>query len=157
MINFLTRKEVQTYMAIITKKEFASRCGVSIPTLYKWIEKNKDGLKAYVNPNGIDEAVFDEEQWREFRSIAGQKQKTDGDIKSLLKEIEQLKEKVEEQKKTIGILDRELQSKDQQIQNLTIMMGAQLKALSAPKEEKQRRTFLEWLGVRRKDEQKQEQ
>ena len=138
-------------MAIITKKEFAHRCGVSIPTLYKWIEKDKDGLKDYVKPEGIDEAVFDAEQWQAFRSATpSQKQGQEQEIQHLKEKVEQLQKELDEKQKTIDILDRELQSKGQEIQHLHILMQTQLKALSAP-QQKQRRTFLEWLGVKRKD------
>lgn len=47
----------------ITRKDFAAACGTSRPTLNKWIEQDKDGIKRYVTPDGIDERILKTEPW----------------------------------------------------------------------------------------------
>lgn len=47
----------------ITRKDFATACGTTRPTLNKWIERDKDGIRKYVTPDGIDERILKAEPW----------------------------------------------------------------------------------------------
>ena len=143
-------------MDIITKRAFAKRCGVSMPTVYKWIDKDKDGLKAFVHDDGIDSAVFNQEPWSEHKSESVIKSEEDSQrIKELQEELERQKESsahqieqqqdiIRQQQDIITLLREQLSGKDQQIQQLHVLMKTQLQALPKPK-----RSFLEWIGIKK--------
>lgn len=145
-------------MEIITKRAFAKRCGVSMPTVYKWIDKDKDGLRAFVHDDGIDAAVFDAASWSAYKSakaieneqnaqrvqeLQDELQKAKGEAAA---QIEQQQEIIRQQSEIINLLRDQIASKDQQIQQLHVLMRQQLQALPQPK---QKRTFLEWLGIKK--------
>lgn len=50
-------------MEIISKTAFARRCGVSNTTVFKWIGKNKDGIREYCTPDGIKDSIFSVSPW----------------------------------------------------------------------------------------------
>lgn len=138
-------------MELITKKAFAKRCGVSMPTVYKWIDKNKDGLRSFVKDDGIDATLFDKEPWSKYISIEEKNvlesienaKSLQEQIDRLQKQINQQQDMIEQQKEIITMLGNQLSEKDREIQNLHILMREQLAQLG-----KKRRTFLEWLGVK---------
>lgn len=137
----------------MTKKAFAKRCGVSMPTVYKWIDKDKDGLAAFVKEDGIDPAVFDREPWAAFAAEeVKENEALAGKLKELEAELARTKEDAERQtqqlREMISLLqeqitanNRQLAEKDLQIQQLHVLMNNQLQALPKP-----RRTPREWFA-----------
>ena len=143
-------------MELITKRAFCKRCGISMPTCYKWIEKDKDGLAAFVHEDGIDAAVFERAPWNTYKSAVVKKDEETAqriaDIETQLeqeraaaaREQEQNRQTIQQQADIIALLREQLASKDTQINQLHVMMNRQLQALPQP-----RRTFLEWIGIRK--------
>lgn len=143
-------------MELITKRAFCKRCGISMPTCYKWIEKDKDGLAAFVHEDGIDAAVFERAPWNTYKSAVVKKDEETAqriaDLEAQLeqeraaaaREQEQNRQTIQQQAEIIALLREQLASKDTQINQLHVMMNRQLQALPQP-----RRTFLEWIGIRK--------
>ena len=143
-------------MELITKRAFCKRCGISMPTCYKWIEKDKDGLAAFVHEDGIDAAVFERAPWNTYKSAVAKKDEETAqriaDLEAQLeqeraaaaREQEQNRQTIQQQAEIIALLREQLASKDTQINQLHVMMNRQLQALPQP-----RRTFLEWIGIRK--------
>ena len=143
-------------MELITKRAFCKRCGISMPTCYKWIEKDKDGLAAFVHEDGIDAAVFERAPWNTYKSAVVKKDEETAqriaDLETQLeqeraataREQEQNRQTIQQQAEIIALLREQLASKDTQINQLHVMMNRQLQALPQP-----RRTFLEWIGIRK--------
>lgn len=153
-------------MEIITKRAFGKRCGVSMPTVYKWIGKNKDGIAAFVHEDGIDEAIFNAAPWSVYKSadainaederrrVKELEQELDRVKTDTAREIEQQQGIITQQAQIIDLLRAQIGAKDTQIKELHIILDRQLKALPQPK---QRRTFLEWLGVKKQQPEQTEQ
>lgn len=149
-------------MELITKRAFCKRCGISMPTCYKWIEKDKDGLKAFVHEDGIDAAVFERAPWNTYKSAVVKKDEETAqriaDLETLLeqeraaaaREQEQNRQTIQQQAEIIALLREQLASKDTQINQLHSIMYR--KALPQP-----RRSFFEWLGIKKKDADTQQQ
>ena len=143
-------------MELITKRAFCKRCGISMPTCYKWIEKDKDGLAAFVHEDGIDAAIFERAPWNTYKSAVVKKDEETAqriaDLETQLeqeraaaaREQEQNRQTIQQQAEIIALLREQLASKDTQINQLHVMMNRQLLALPQP-----RRTFLEWIGIRK--------
>lgn len=143
-------------MELITKRAFCKRCGISMPTCYKWIEKDKDGLAAFVHEDGIDAAIFERAPWNTYKSAVVKKDEETAqriaDLETQLeqeraaaaREQEQNRQTIQQQAEIIALLREQLASKDTQINQLHVMMNRQLQALPQP-----RRTFLEWIGIRK--------
>lgn len=143
-------------MELITKRAFCKRCGISMPTCYKWIEKDKDGLAAFVHEDGIDAAVFERAPWNTYKSAVVKKDEETAqriaDLETQLeqeraaaaREQEQNRQTIQQQADIIALLREQLASKDTQINQLHVMMNRQLQALPQP-----RRTFLEWIGIKK--------
>lgn len=138
---------------IITKREFAARCGVSTPTVYSWIKKNRDGLTQFITPDGIDAAIFDAEPWRAYKdNVQPQRhsKQEDGETGRALAEaaaqIDSLTATVNQQREVIALLTGQIATKDKQIAELHVLLDRQLKALPPP-----RKTFLEWIGLKKKE------
>lgn len=143
-------------MELITKRAFCKRCGISMPTCYKWIEKDKDGLAAFVHEDGIDAAIFERAPWNTYKSAVVKKDEETAqriaDLETQLeqeraaaaREQEQNRQTIQQQADIIALLREQLASKDTQINQLHVMMNRQLQALPQP-----RRTFLEWIGIRK--------
>jgi flagellar biosynthesis GTPase FlhF len=143
-------------MELITKRAFCKRCGISMPTCYKWIEKDKDGLAAFVHEDGIDAAVFERAPWNTYKSAVVKKDEETAqriaDLETQLeqeraaaaREQEQNRQTIQQQAEIIALLREQLASKDTQINQLHVMMNRQLQALPQP-----RRTFLEWIGIKK--------
>lgn len=55
-------------MEILSKSQFAARCGVSKPTVFAWIKRNKDGIADYITPDGIKETIFSMPPWDQIDS-----------------------------------------------------------------------------------------
>lgn len=146
-------------MELITKRDFCKRCGISMPTCYKWIEKDKDGLKAFVHEDGIDAALFDLAPWNTYKSEGAKKdeatarrildleQQLEQEREAAARAQEQAQHTIQQQADIISLLREQLASKDTQINQLHVMMNRQLQALPQP-----RRTFLEWLGIKKPQE-----
>jgi hypothetical protein len=143
-------------MELITKRAFCKRCGISMPTCYKWIEKDKDGLAAFVHEDGIDAAIFERAPWNTYKSAVVKKDEETAqrivDLETQLeqeraaaaREQEQNRQTIQQQAEIIALLREQLASKDTQINQLHVMMNRQLQALPQP-----RRTFLEWIGIKK--------
>lgn len=146
-------------MELITKRAFCKRCGISMPTCYKWIEKDKDGLAAFVHEDGIDAAVFERAPWNTYKSAVVKKDEETAqriaDLETQLeqeraaaaREQEQNRQTIQQQAEIIALLREQLASKDTQINQLHVMMNRQLQALPQP-----RRTFLEWIGIKKQQQ-----
>lgn len=50
-------------MEVITKTEFAKRCGVSNTAVFKWIKQNKNGINEYITPDGVKDSIFNVAPW----------------------------------------------------------------------------------------------
>lgn len=156
-------------MELITKRAFCKRCGISMPTCYKWIEKDKDGLAAFVHEDGIDAAVFERAPWNTYKSAVVKKDEETAqriaDLEAQLEQervaaaqqqeqsqrtIEQLHATIQQQGETLALLREQLAVKDTQINQLHSIMYR--KALPQP-----RRSFFEWLGIKKKDADTQQQ
>lgn len=153
-------------MELITKRAFCKRCGISMPTCYKWIEKDKDGLAAFVHEDGIDAAVFERAPWNTYKSAVVKKDEETAqriaDLETQLEQeraaaareqeqtqrtIDQLHATIQQQGEMLALLREQLASKDTQINQLHVMMNRQLQALPQP-----RRTFLEWIGIKKQQQ-----
>lgn len=156
-------------MELMTKRAFCKRCGISMPTCYKWIEKDKDGLAAFVHEDGIDAAVFERAPWNTYKSAVVKKDEETAqriaDLSAQLEQeraaaaqqqeqaqrtIEQLHATIQQQGETLALLREQLAVKDTQINQLHSIMYR--KALPQP-----RRSFFEWLGIKKKDADTQQQ
>lgn len=134
-------------MERITKRDFCKRCGISMPTCYKWIEKDKDGLAAFVHEDGIDPALFDLAPWNKYESIETKKDTAAAQrIEALERELEQAKQTIQQQGDLLNLLSNQLAQKDTQINQLHSIVYRQTQALPPP-----RRSFFEWLGIKKKD------
>lgn len=157
-------------MELITKRAFCKRCGISMPTCYKWIEKDKDGLAAFVHEDGIDAALFERAPWNTYKSAGELKTEETAqrmaDLNAQLEQeraaaaqqqeqaqrtIEQLHATIQQQGEMLALLREQLAAKDTQINQLHVMMNRQLQALPQP-----RRTFLEVLGIGGRKKQQQQ-
>ena len=142
---------------MITKMDFAKRLGISTPTLYAWIRKNKDGIADYVTPEGISPEIFEVEPWNAYNDetlIERQQMQDQIDelvyeadtacdkINKLTGEIDKLTAENELLHKTVEMLQGQISVKDQQINALLVSLNQQMKALPAPKEH--------WWNRRRK-------
>ena len=137
----------------ISKQAFAKACGTSKPTLYKWIEQDRDGIRAYVTEDGIDASIFDAAPWAErckarptvepeadetdaLRAALSEKEKELAELRTanaiLTERIEGMKQLNDAQAVQIANL-KQLADQAQRLQL------AQLTALPAP-----RRTFKQW-------------
>lgn len=124
--------------ARISKTEFAKRIGVSTPTLYAWIRKDKDGIRQFVNDDGIAPDIFEVEPWNAYKDKDGAKpvQKPEPDlykIAELTAERDMMKVRVETMQQTIDLLQSQIAAKDQQINALLVSLNVQMKALPQPK------------------------
>ena len=136
-------------MELITKRDFCKRCGISMPTCYKWIEKDKDGLKAFVHEDGIDAALFDLAPWNTYKSEGAKKDE------ATARRILDLEQQLEQEREAAARAQEQAQQTIQQQadiisllrEQLHVMMNRQLQALPQP-----RRTFLEWLGIKKPQE-----
>lgn len=132
----------------ISKSEFAKRIGVSTPTLYAWIKKDKDGIAQYVTPDGISAEIFDADPWKAYNDeseverrrlqdqvddLNEEAERACDKIQELNAEIDKLTAKVELQQQTIELLQGQLSVKDQQITALLVSLNQQIKALPQPK------------------------
>lgn len=81
---------------LLTKKDFAAACGVSVVTVYKWIDKNRGGLREFVTDGGIEAAALDREPFKQYRTEteAKRKQTVGGRLEDLKAENEALAERV---------------------------------------------------------------
>ncbi len=131
-------------MKAISKIEFAKRIGVSTPTLYAWIRKDKDGLSRFVTEEGISPEIFDVEPWSAYKDDRTMQQRTIDDltgeadraadrIRELTVERDVLQIKVEALQQTIDLLNGQISAKDQQINALLVSLNMQIKALPEPK------------------------
>ena len=133
---------------MMTKRTFAARCGISAPTLYKWIKENKDGIAAYVSDDGISDAILDVEPWNRLckavnagdRQSCGNTTETRKALEDAQLKIRQLSDdltRLEDQNAQLqrmnDLLSNQITVKDQQIQALQVLMKQQLQALPAPK------------------------
>lgn len=153
-------------MELITKRAFCKRCGISMPTCYKWIEKDKDGLAAFVHEDGIDAAIFERAPWNTYKSAVVKKDEETAqritDLETQLEQervaaaqqqeqtqrtIDQLHATIQQQGEMLALLREQLAAKDTQINQLHVMMNRQLQALPQP-----RRTFLEWIGIKKQQQ-----
>lgn len=104
----------------ITKAEFAKLCGVSKPTLYKWIEKNKGNIKDFVTDDGILAAALDKEPFNQYkaRTDADKRQTVGGKMEELEKENAALKTQLETLKDDNAKLAAQLAAKENEIARL---------------------------------------
>ena len=138
----------------LTKKAFAAACGVSIPTVYAWIEKNRDGIKDYIHGGRIDAGIFDREPWDKYKA-AGEGEAGSIDalraaqdaLNAAKQENETLSAKVEALQEINAILREQIAAKDQQIQAMLVTMNRQLAALPQPKKTLRER-WDEWRAAR---------
>jgi len=77
-------------MEIISKAQFAARCGVSKPTVFAWIKRNKDGIADYITPDGIKETIFSAPPWDQIGDKSKKKNLTVN--AQLREELEKVKE-----------------------------------------------------------------
>lgn len=132
-------------MTRITRKDFAKACGTSRPTLNKWIEQDKDGIRKYVTPDGIDERILKAEPWASLCKKQPDAKPSKND--ELRKQIDELRTEnaiLQERIKGLEALNAlqasELQRMTQLADQAQRLHLAQIAALPAP-----RRTFFEWL------------
>lgn len=57
----------------ITKRKFGDVCGVSMTTVYKWIDKNTGDICDFITADGIETAIFDREPWKQKKAAAERK------------------------------------------------------------------------------------
>ena len=125
----------------ISKTEFAKRIGVSTPTLYAWIRKNKDGIQQFVNDDGIALDIFEVEPWNAYKdngAVECQRLQNKVDnaaekIAELTAERDMMQMRIETMQQTIDLLQGQLTAKDQQINALLVSLNLQMKALPQPK------------------------
>lgn len=125
----------------ISKTEFAKRIGVSTPTLYAWIRKNKDGIQQFVNDEGIAPDIFEVEPWNAYKdngTVERQRLQNKVDnaaekIAELTAERDMMQIRIESMQQTIDLLQGQLTAKDQQINALLVSLNLQMKALPQPK------------------------
>ena len=144
----------------ISKTEFAKRIGVSTPTLYAWIKKDKDGISKYVSDEGISPLIFEVEPWSAFKDDNAMERQqlqdkvemltdevsSSGDqIVALQAEIDKMQIKIDTMQQTIDILNGQISAKDQQINALLVSLNLQMKALPQPKKH--------WWQRRQRDDQ----
>lgn len=131
-------------MKALSKIEFAKRVGISTPTLYAWIRKNRDGLARFVTEEGISPEIFDVEPWSAYKDdtmmqqkaiddLTGEAAKAAGRIAELQAENEKLQVRVDAMQQTIDLLQGQVTAKDQQIGALLVSLNLQMKALPEPK------------------------
>ena len=138
------------YLKILhmTKTEFAKRCGVSTPTLYAWIKKDKDGIRDYIDEDGVSMKIFDTDPWIKYKDqseIERQRLQTKVDdltdeadrsfdrILELTAEVEKLKVQNAALQQTVDLLQDQISVKDQQIHGLLVSLNQQALALPSPK------------------------
>lgn len=117
---------------LITKRAFGKRCGVSMPTVYKWIEKNRDGLQAFVRDDGIDDAIFDIEPWKQYAEV-DQAAAASSEITALKEENAQLKLTIATLQMQVNMLQEQKQTQDQLMKAMFATVDKQLSLLPAPK------------------------
>jgi hypothetical protein len=117
---------------LITKRAFAKRCGVSAPTVYKWIEKNRDGLQAFVRADGIDDAIFDIEPWKQYKDV-DQAAAASSEITALKEENAQLKLTISTLQMQVNMLQEQKQTQDQLFKAMLATVDRQISMLPAPK------------------------
>ena len=132
----------------ISKTEFAKRIGVSTPTLYAWIKKNRDGIADYVTEDGISPEIFEVEPWSAYKDDNAMERqrlqaevddlnedmvRADEQIAALQSEVEKMQIKVDAMQQTIDFLNGQISAKDQQINALLVSLNLQMKALPQPK------------------------
>ena len=146
----------------MTKKEFAKRCQVSIPTVYAWIGKNRDGIQEYVTADGINDEIFFHEPWTRYhedeRTEAEKLEDKNADlidelndacknIATLRQDVEHKEQTITQLQQTIDLLRSQLAVKDQQINALLVSLNQQMKALPKP-----RRTLKEFFTGKSKNQ-----
>lgn len=132
----------------LSKTEFAKRCGVSTPTLYAWIKKDKDGIADYVTPEGISIEIFERKPWDVYVNekdvdrqrlqdkvddLTDEADRSNTRIIELTSEVEQYKVRLEAMQQTVDLLKDQISTKDAQIQALLVSLNQQMKALPMPK------------------------
>lgn len=132
----------------LTKTEFAKRIGVSTPTLYAWMKKDKDGISKFVSGEGISVKIFDIEPWNRFKDDAdGERIRMQSQIDDLTDEAdrnydrvveltaenENLKVRIEALQQTVNMLQSQLTIKDQQLHGMIAVLNQQALALPEPK------------------------
>lgn len=131
----------------ITKQAFAKACGTSRPTLNKWIKDNKDGIREYVTPDGIDASIFDVEPWASLRQDQPPVDQDQDELLTIRQELATLKAENAVLQERISGLTQLNDAQQREIERLTQLADqaqrlqlAQLTALPAP-----RKTFREWI------------
>lgn len=132
----------------IAKTEFARMVGVSTPTLYAWIKKNRDGIAEFASEDGISPEIFEVEPWSVYKDNAAvERQRLQDQVEDLTDEADRaavrigelraecdkLHIKVEAMQHTIDFLNGQISAKDQQINALLVSLNLQMKALPQPK------------------------
>ncbi len=139
----------------ISKQEFARRCGVSVPTVYAWIDKDKDGIRAYINGAKIDARIFTAKPWSAHQSageaeaekarervaeLSAELERVRGEMDAQRAELENAAQTIKAQAEQIAAKDQhiadmraQIAAKDGQIQALLVTMNKQLQALPAPR------------------------
>lgn len=150
----------------ISKQEFSRRCGVSVPTVYAWIDKDRDGIKEYIKGAKIDARIFTAKPWSAYQSagdveaekireraaeLSAELEKIRGEMDAQRAELESAAQTIRAQAEQIAAKDQhiadmraQIAAKDGQIQALLVTMNKQLQALPAP-----RRPFWERWAERR--------
>ena len=153
----LVKKGVQNMT--ISKRAFAERIGVSAPTLYAWIAKNRDGIQAYVKADGIDADILRSEPWRSMakppKTEKGEPKKkmsvtqltVENDL--LRQRIEFQAEKIAERDARIAELKIELQERDERIDKLLFTINHQTAMLPKPKRTPGE-ALRDFLGIKQK-------
>jgi len=137
----------------ISKNDFARRCGVSVPTVYAWIEKNKGDIRAYIKGAKIDAAIFRSESWGAYQ-IASETERDARRAAELSAELDAARKEIDAQRAALEIANKtitaqaeqiaakdqhiediraQLAAKDTQIQALLVTMNKQLQALPSPR------------------------
>lgn len=147
----------------ITKQDFAKLCGTSRPTLDKWIKQDRDGIRKYVTPDGIDEGIFKTEPWASMRKQPEAKQPKIDERDELRKQLDELRTEnaiLTERIKGLEALNTaqaaEIQRVTQLADQAQRLQLAQLTALPAPKK-KLRDRLHDLFGKKEQDTEPEQQ
>ena len=147
---------------MLNKTAFAKRCGVSVPTVYAWISKNRDGIQDFLTADGIQDEIFLHEPWSRYQPVkksdveklkdenaglSDELQAAHDQIDALRRDLELKEQTVNQLNKMLEMLQAQMTVKDQQINALLVSLNQQMKALPKP-----RRTLKEFFTGKRKDQ-----
>lgn len=146
---------------LLTKKDFAAACGVSVPTVYKWIDRNRGGLRDFVTDGGIEAAALDREPFKQYRTeteakhkqtVGGRLEELQADNTALTERLTVLQAENEKLAAQIAAQAREIERLEQHCEDLRtnadFLRTLAESVIKQPPALPERKTPLAWLKAK---------